>query len=344
MTSLESIQRDTAAAVTLATPHAPGTTAVRLTQVGRRFGDVVAVHDMTMDVPAGTVTVLLGPNGAGKSTTVRLMTGSIAADTGRVEVFGLDPIADGTAVRQRCGVVPPKPSLYLRMSGRDNLRYAAEIYGLGRRAAADFLIDEAADRFGIGHALAQKVDGYSTGMRTRLALARAVLHDPDLLLLDEPTAGLDPESARAVLGLIREMAVRGKTVVVCTHLLHEAEGLADQVVLVSRGTAVAAGPPHELARRLWPDCRLVLEAEQPARLDAVAAMDGVLAYHRNGVATADLDDPARIPELVRRLVDDGVRLTRVQPLQPTLEELYFALQRDGNDQPHPHDGPLVAAP
>jgi ABC-2 type transport system ATP-binding protein len=115
---------------------------------------------------------------------------------------------------------------------------------------------------------------------------------------------------------------------VCTHLLHEAEGIADQVVLVDHGRAVAAGPPHELARRLWPECRVVLDAEEPSRLDAVQAFPGVTAYHRDGTATVDLDDPARIPELVARLVGDGVRLTRVQPLQPTLEELYFALQRE----------------
>jgi ABC-2 type transport system ATP-binding protein len=302
--------------------------AVELTAVSKSFGEVHAVNDMTMTVPAGTVTVLLGPNGAGKTTTVRLVTGALAPNSGRIRVFGLDPATHGTEVRLRCGVVPPKPSLYIRLSGHDNLRYASEIYGLGWNAASRARALAAAEQFGIAHALDQKVVGYSTGMRTRLALARAVLHDPDLLLLDEPTAGLDPESARAVLALITDLAARGKTVVVCTHLLHEAEGLADQVVLVDHGRAVAAGPPHELARRLWPECRVVLDAEDPLGLDAVQAFAGVTAYHRNGSATVDLDGPHRIPELVAGLVDAGVRLTRVQPLQPTLEELYFALQRE----------------
>jgi ABC-2 type transport system ATP-binding protein len=308
--------------------EADTTAAVALTSVSKRFGEVLAVRELSMVVPAGTVTVMLGPNGAGKTTTVRLVTGALGPDAGSIRVFGLDPATDGTAVRLRCGVVPPKPSLYIRLTGHDNLRYAAEICGLGWDAASRARAHAAAEQFGIDHALGQKVVGYSTGMRTRLALARAVLHDPDLLLLDEPTAGLDPESARAVLTLITDLAARGKTVVVCTHLLHEAEGIADQVVLVDHGRAVAAGPPHELARRLWPECRVVLDAEEPSRLDAVQAFPGVTAYHRDGTATVDLDDPARIPELVARLVGDGVRLTRVQPLQPTLEELYFALQRE----------------
>jgi ABC-2 type transport system ATP-binding protein len=306
--------------------------AVALAGVAKSFGDVAAVRDLSLVVPQGTVTVLLGPNGAGKTTTVRLVTGALVADAGTIRVFGLDPLGDGTAVRLRCGVVPPKPSLYIRLNGHDNLRYASEICGLGWGADARARAQRAAEQFGIDHALGQKVVGYSTGMRTRLALARAVLHDPDLLLLDEPTAGLDPESARAVLALITDLAARGKTVVVCTHLLHEAEGLADQVVLVDHGRAMAAGPPAELARRLWPECRVVISAEEPHRLDVLADQPGVVAYRRDGDAdgraTLDLDRPERVPDLVAGLVDAGVRVTRVQPLQPSLEELYFALQRE----------------
>jgi ABC-2 type transport system ATP-binding protein len=290
------------------------------------------LRDVDWTVRPGEHWALLGANGAGKTTTVRLVTGALVPDAGSIRVFGLDPQADGTAVRLRCGVVPPKPSLYIRLNGHDNLRYASEICGMGWGPAARARAQQAAEQFGIDHALGQKVVSYSTGMRTRLALARAVLHDPDLLLLDEPTAGLDPESARAVLALITGLAARGKTVVVCTHLLHEAEGLADQVVLVDHGRAVAAGPPAELARRLWPECRVVVDAEEPDRLDDLAHQPGVLAYRRadqpDGRATLDLDDPARIPDLVAGLVAAGVRVTRVQPLQPSLEELYFALQRE----------------
>jgi ABC-2 type transport system ATP-binding protein len=164
-------------------------------------------------------------------------------------------------------------------------------------------------------------------MRARLALARAVLHDPDLLLLDEPTAGLDPESARAVLGLIDEMAEDGKTVLMCTHLLLEAEGLADQVVVMDHGRAVIAGSPAELTRRYWPAARVVLDADDPSVLDRAQGLAFVRAYQRNGVATVDLADAANVPDLVDALVAAGARLTRVEPRVPTLEELYFEIRR-----------------
>ena len=132
--------------------------------------------------------MLLGPNGAGKTTAIRMITGALAPDLGTSRVFGLDPAGpEGEEVRRRCGVVSAKPSLYDRLSGWDNLRYAAELYGLGKGDSADSRIREAAEMFAIEVSLDHLVGGYSTGMKTRLALARAVLHDPDLLLLDEPT-------------------------------------------------------------------------------------------------------------------------------------------------------------
>jgi ABC-2 type transport system ATP-binding protein len=301
--------------------------AVALAGVRRAFGDVVAVNDLTFDVPRGTVTVLLGPNGAGKTTVVRLVTGALRADSGHVTTLGLEPARDddGTEVRRRCGVVPARPALYDRLTGRDNLQYAAALFEVDRRYV-DERIEDAAERFGITHALEQRVGGYSTGMRARLALARAVLHDPDLLLLDEPTAGLDPESARAVLGLIDEMAEGGKTVLMCTHLLLEAEGLADQVVVMDHGRAMVAGSPVELSRRYWPPARVLLDADDRAVLDAARDLSFVRAYERNGTVTVDLERESDVPDLVDALVRAGARLTRVEPCAPTLEELYFAIR------------------
>jgi len=170
------------------------------------------------------------------------------------------------------------------------------------------------------------VGGYSTGMRARLALARAVLHEPDLLLLDEPTAGLDPESARTVLGLIDELAEQGKAVVMCTHLLLEAEGLADKVVVLDHGATLVAGSPAELTAEYWPGTRVVLEAEEPALLDGAADLPYVRGYSRNGVATVDLATVDSVPDLVDALVGAGARLTRVEPQTPTLEQLYFEIR------------------
>jgi ABC-2 type transport system ATP-binding protein len=303
--------------------------AVALAGVRRTFGDVLAVDDLTFEVPRGTVTVLLGPNGAGKTTVVRLVTGALHAHGGAVRTLGLVPgeDAEGTEVRRRCGVVPARPALYERLTGADNLAYAAALFQVEPRLV-DERVAEAASRFGIADALDLKVGGYSTGMRARLALARAVLHEPDLLLLDEPTAGLDPESARAVLGLIDEMAEGGKTVLMCTHLLLEAEGLADQVVVMDHGRAMISGSPRELTRQFWPAPRVVLDADDPTALDRAQSLPFVRGYHRNGVTTVELAHENDVPDLVDALVAAGARLTRVEPQAPTLEQLYFAIRRE----------------
>jgi len=288
---------------------------------------VPALSNLTILVPESRITVLLGPNGAGKTTAIRIITGALTPDRGTVRTFGFDPDRFGEDVRRRCGVVSAKPALYDRLSGWDNLSYSAELYGLGRNATAQ--IREAAGRFGIVDALDQQVGGYSTGMKTRLALSRAVLHNPDLLLFDEPTSGLDPESSHAVLDLIREMTGEGRTVVMCTHLLVEAEGLADQIVVLENGTDLIHGTQDELTRRYWPGDIVRLDAEDPDQLDLLWGMDGVLALdRRDGVSELQVDDVARVPELIAALVAAGVRLTRVDPFHPSLEDLYFAIRRE----------------
>jgi ABC-2 type transport system ATP-binding protein len=313
---------------------------VELRDVRRTFGGQVALDGLTFSAPRGTVTVLLGPNGAGKTTAVRMVTGALRAEAGSVRTFGLDPAVDGEAVRRRCGVVAAKPALYDRLSGWDNLVYSAELYGLG----PDAPIEEAAARFGIDDALDLRVGGYSTGMKTRLALARAVLHDPDLLLLDEPTSGLDPESARAVLHLIDELAEQGRTVIMCTHLLLEAEGLADQVVLMEGGRTLVSGPPDELVRRVWPRPSVMVDAENRAVLDGVRHLPGVMTVSRSdGRLRVELDDLARVPDLVAALAAAGARLTRVAPHEPSLEELYFAVRSGALFADAPADTENIAA-
>ena len=313
---------------------------VELRSVRRTFKAVVALADLSLRVPPGTITVLLGPNGAGKTTAARIITGALRAEGGTVRTFGVDPSGDGgTSVRQRCGVVSAKPALYDRLSGRDNLNYAAALYRLGPSAP----IEASAARFGIADALDERVGAYSTGMKTRLALARAVLHDPELLLLDEPTSGLDPESSHAVLALIDELAAGGKTVVMCTHLLLEAEGLADQVVMLEEGRDLLSGSPSELMRRFWPEPNVVFDAEDRTELDRLKMMNGVTGYERDGgAAVVTVDDLARVPDLVATLAASGVRLSKVTPHEPTLEELYFAVRHAGRAPSAPGMGSRFA--
>lgn len=297
---------------------------VVLDGVVRRFGPVTALADLSFEAQRGGVTVLLGPNGAGKTTALRMITGALEPERGSVRVFDLDPASDGETIRQRAGVVPATPEFYDRLTGRENLRFAADVYSLDRDAP----IEASADRFGIADALDLPVGGYSTGMKARLALARAVLHDPELLLMDEPTAGLDPETAHAVLGLVDRMADAGKTVVMSTHLLLEAEGLADRVVVIDEGRDLVSGSPAALVARYWPAASVLLDAEDRGSLGAVAGLEGVLSVEENGgPVNVTLDDLARIPDLIATLTTRGVRLTRVVPHEPSLEELYFTVRR-----------------
>ncbi len=299
---------------------------VTLEDVEHRFGDTEALRSLAFSVPQGRITVLLGPNGAGKTTAIRAITGALVPTSGTVRTFGLDPDLDGHLVRPRCGVVAAKPALYDRLSGYDNLVYSAELYGVQGDLAGP--IAAAAERFGISDALDKLVGGYSTGMKTRLALARSILHDPELLMFDEPTSGLDPESSVAVLALIREMADDGRTVVMCTHLLAEAEGLADHVVMMEGGTALVEGSPTELTQRYWPHPIVEIDAEDPRLLDRIASWAGVFAYRRTGSgARIELDDLDRLPGMISALCDDGLRLRRIDPHVPTLEDLYFTIRR-----------------
>jgi ABC-2 type transport system ATP-binding protein len=301
----------------------PSEKVVELEGVRRSFSETVALSDLSFHVARGTVTVLLGPNGAGKTTALRMVTGALAPEDGTIRVFGLDPASDGEEVRARCGVVPATPAFYERLTGRDNLEFAARMYGLDDNVS----IDGAAKRFGIDYALDSSARSYSTGMKTRLALARAVLHDPELLLLDEPTAGLDPESARAVLRLIDEVASGGKTVLMSTHLLLEAEGLADQVVMIDGGRTLVSGAPLDLIQEYWPTPTLILDALDRSRLSQVTELEGVSGITVNGgPVTVALDDIARVPEVIAQLVGRGVSLTRAVPHEATLEELYFVVR------------------
>ena len=326
---------------------------VELTAVRRRFGQVDALAGLDLVVPANKITVLLGPNGAGKTTAIRMITGALDPHAGTVRTFGVDPGIFGEQVRMRCGVVSAKPALYDRLTGRANLSYAAELYGLGRGDATDRSIREAAARFGIEHALDHRVGGFSTGMKTRLALARSILHRPDLLLFDEPTSGLDPESSHAVLEMIREMTDEGRTVVMCTHLLLEAEGLADQVVVMEDGAHLIAGTPVELTRRFWPGTVVLVAAENPEAFAIAANLPGVRTVEPDTDPSRlrlHLDGDHRIPDVITGLVANGVRLTRAEPIVPTLEDLYFAVRtkksiaEDGGRQLTPTEPTDALAP
>jgi ABC-2 type transport system ATP-binding protein len=305
-----------------------------LRHVTRRFGEVTAVHGLDLQVQRGEVVGLLGHNGAGKTTTVRLLAGLLAPDEGSVRVGGHDPVTDGAVVRQSLGVLPSHPVVDGRLTARQNLHFAAELFGLeGDGLAAR--IETTLESFDLGGREDERVAGFSTGMRQRLSLARVLLSDPDTLLLDEPTSALDPVAARQVRRRIAALAQEDeRTVVLCTHDLAEAEQLCDRVLVLERGQVVLEGSPAELSAahgvggvllEVAPD---QVEAVRD-RLNRSAAVRDVEIDAAGRVRATGVPRD-EIPGLVWALATDHLAVYEVRRLDPTLEEVYLALH-DGED-------------
>jgi ABC-type multidrug transport system ATPase subunit len=317
--------------------------ALRLDGVVRRFGEVTALREVTLHVRAGEVVGLLGHNGAGKTTTVRMLAGLLTADEGTVAVRGLDPTVDGPAVRGQLGVLPATPVVDDRLTGVENLRFAADVFGVPT-AGLDERIARALAAFELQDRGAERVAGYSTGMRQRLALARVLLPDPEILLLDEPTSALDPIAARQVRRALAALARdRDRTVVLCTHDLMEADQLCDRVVVLEHGRIVADGSPAELTAAHGTGA-IQLEV---AIADLAAAQDS-LAQIATGPVEAEGGGRLRatgltreqVPTLVRALAARHVEVFEVRRLDPTLEDVYLALHGRLPDQrTHPEASP-----
>jgi ABC-2 type transport system ATP-binding protein len=297
----------------------------------RHFGAVVAVDHLTLEVRAGEVFGFLGHNGAGKTTTVRMLNGVLDPTSGTAQVLGLTPMDQGPALRSRTGVLTETPSLDERLTGRENLEIFAALYGVPRREIAS-RVKELMVLFQLDDRAEGKAGDYSKGMKQRLALARALIHRPELLFLDEPTSGLDPVARRLVHELITHLSHdEQRTVVLCTHNLAEAQKLCDRVAVLEHGKLVALGTPAELAHRLGHSQRLEIEVERAdveKTLRLLAAAPGISAHREDGTIVAAGADRTAIPELVTSLASAGVHIYRVAPQEASLEDTYFALQRE----------------
>jgi lipooligosaccharide transport system ATP-binding protein len=226
-------------------PSPQDAAAIRLRGVVKRYGDVVAVNGLDLTVPFGTCVGLLGPNGAGKSTTMKLLTAQAIADEGSLEVLGLSLPDDSKAARAQMGVVPQLDNLDVTLTVEQNLLVFTHLYRIGRgeRRAA---IERALEIANLGDRRGAKVSELSGGMRRRLLIARALVHEPRLVLLDEPTVGLDPQVRQELWALIDRLRSEGTSILMSTHYIEEAERLADTVVVVAAGSAVAVGRPGDL--------------------------------------------------------------------------------------------------
>ena len=298
--------------------------------LSRAFDEGLALDDLDLEVGAGTVLALLGPNGAGKTTTVRLLNGILDPTTGSSRVLGLDPVTEGHELRHRTGVMTENAGLDDRLTARENMLSSARMRGMDL-AVATQRVDDLLERFGMRSHADHRCQGFSTGQRRRVALARALMSDPEVLFLDEPTSGLDPAATEDVVSLIGSLASdRGRTIILCTHFLGEATRVADQMAILNRGRLLVAGAPDQLAKGLWPHDEFDVVLDQPAspeHLAAVAGVGGVVDSTPTEVGlTFTAMDRSVAPRAVAALVSAGADVYALTPRIRTLADVYFAYE------------------
>ncbi len=299
--------------------------------VRRHAKEVVALDDVSLEVAEGELFGLIGPNGAGKTTTVKILTTLLIPTAGRATVLGRDVVQDTAYVRSHVGFLfGGERGLYFRVSGRANLEYFAELYGLPPRTIGP-RVDELLALVGLADRAAERVEGYSRGMKQRLHLARTLLHDPPVLFLDEPTIGLDPIGARGLRDTIGQLRDRGKTIVLTTHYMFEADALCDRIAVISNGRVVAGGTPSELKQRVGDLSVVELEvfgapADAIGRLEQADGVDSVVVEQhdlRQVLRVHTADGERAVPRLLGLLA--GVEVGRVSVRGATLEDAYVRL-------------------
>ena len=297
----------------------------------RSFGLKDAVRRLDLAVPAGSVCALLGPNGAGKTTTIKMLMTLLLPTAGHARVLGHDVVEEPREVRRNVGYVfGGDRGLYDRLNARDNLRYFSELYGVPPQRQRQ-RIDELIELVGLAGREDERVEGYSRGMRQRLHIARGLLHDPAVIFLDEPTIGIDPVGARELRGLIGNLKAAGKTVLLTTHYMFEADELCDRIAVIRSGTIVAEGTPQALKNNVSAGHVLEVEAYgvRPEVVADVRALAGVrsVSVEEDGQAQrllVQVDHGVEVaPEVLARLA--GTSVGRVVTRQPTLEDAYVEL-------------------
>lgn len=306
------------------------------------FGAFHAVRGISLEVQPGQVLALLGPNGAGKTTTIRMLTAILKPDRGWARVAGHDVIAEPRVVRQKVGLLTEYPGLYARMTAVDYLLFFGRLYGMGY-AHCVARITQLLQQFGLWNARDRKLDGYSKGMKQKVAIIRAMLHDPAVLFLDEPTTAMDPQSARTVRDAIADLRDSRRVIVLCTHNLSEAEALADYIAVVRGGQIVAQGTHPGLMQELLGDPlwevrtaqRLNGEIADIGRMVEVEAWgDTWLRYRARNAAVIN-------PALLRRLHALGVPVVSLSEVPRSLESVYLRIvgeatpehRADGDEEP-----------
>jgi len=339
---VESVPRATRPAFQLQKENLPAVTAVevrnlrrvfkaRIGIIRRKTKEVIAVDGISFDVGQGELFGLLGPNGAGKTTTVKMLTTLLIPTAGSARVLGMDVVRQAEALRSRIGfVLGGERGLYWRLSARDNLRYFASLYQMDPAVSAK-RIPYLLDLVGILDRSDEKVEGFSRGMKQKLHVARTLLHDPELLFLDEPSMGLDPVSAREMRQTIRDLQAEKKTILLTTHYMYEADALCQRVAVINHGRIVALDTPSDLKKTVRDLSVIELEVfgvppETLSRLRTLPLVDSVTVENRDQTQLLRIQSPQgsqAVPQVMSTL--QGLRIGKMVVREPTLEDAYVRL-------------------
>lgn len=304
---------------------------IEAVQLHKEFGAFQAVREISLQVAEGEVVALLGPNGAGKTTTVRMLGAILKPSSGAARIAGYDVVAQAREVRHVVGLLTEFPGLYHRMRAMEYLAFFGALQGMQARACAQ-RGEQLLKQFGLWDAREKRLDSYSKGMKQKIALIRALIHDPPVLFLDEPTTAMDPHSARTVRDAIAELRAARRTILLTTHNLVEAETLADRIVVVRGGQIVAEGTRAELTRQLLGEPVWELRLAAPSER-AAALLDGLAPIEALGddwVQYRCIDARAINPQLIGRLAARGIPVVSLAELPRSLEDVYLSIVADDN--------------
>lgn len=310
---------------------------IQASELQKTFGSVTAVDGLSFEVKEGEVFGLLGSNGAGKTTTIRILACLLSPTGGTAKVCGFAVTDEPVKVRERVGILTENPCLYERLTAFENMDFFAKAYGVSSEVERRQRIRQVLDSFGLWDRRADKVAHFSKGMKQKLAIARALAHGPPVLLLDEPTAGLDPKSAKEVRDTITRLSRNeGRAILLCTHRLEDAERLCSNAVIVNKGRSIAYGSPESLREKITgpPVVEVTMKKWDGRVAESVRRIVSPEAVKEDGLkllVTVD-DVESTAPEIVRAIVQAGGLVLSVRVLKPSLEEIYLRLIEEAGEQ------------
>lgn len=292
--------------------------------LGKQFDAFTAVHNLSLNVAAGELLALLGPNGAGKTTTVRMLGAILQPTTGRAQIDGLDVVAQADQVRRQIGMLTEQPGLYLRMTGMEYLVFYGRLYRMADNETEQ-RSQQLFHQFGMTDAAHRRLGEYSKGMRQKVGLMRAMLHDPAVLLLDEPTSAMDPHSAKLVRDAIASLRDDKRAIILCTHNLPEAEILADRIAIIKQGAIVAQGTPPQLKQHLLghPQIEVRVNQHLNGQVNEIEEMVTVEYTGADTIRYRTENPDLTNPQVVHRLHELGLGVISLYEVSQSLEDVYL---------------------